>query len=67
MKKVRYHDILRNDVRKFVSISGCETLNGMISRAQEREIDFEHIRKKGPDQVHILEGPGRDPRFRISF
>ena len=59
--------MLQDDIRKFVSISWCDTLNDMISRAQEREIDFEHIRKKGPDQVHILEGPGRDPRFRISF
>ena len=33
MKQVRYHDMLRDDIRKFVSISECETLNDMISRA----------------------------------
>lgn len=33
MKKVRYHDMMQDDIRKFMSISGCETLNDMISRA----------------------------------
>ena len=53
--------------REFVSISGCETLNDMISRARELEIDLEHIGKKGSHQVHILEGPGRSPRLPISI
>ena len=49
MKKLRYHDMLWDDIRKFVSISGCKTLNDMISRAREREIDLEHLWKRGLD------------------
>ena len=45
-----------------MSISGCEILNDMISRARERETDLEHIRKRGPDHVHILEGPRERPK-----
>ena len=49
MNKVRYHDLLRDDIMEFVSISVCETLNDMISRAREREIDLEHFGKRGSD------------------
>ena len=33
MKKVGYHDMLMDDIREFVSILGCKTLNDMIARA----------------------------------
>ena len=33
MKKVWYHDMLRNDIREFMSVSGCKTLNDMIARS----------------------------------
>ena len=36
MKKMRYHDMLRDDIREFVSISGCKTLNDMISRVRDQ-------------------------------
>ena len=44
---VMYHDMLRDDVREFMSISGCKTLNDMISRTWEWEIDLENLRKRG--------------------
>ena len=46
MKKVRYHEMLRDDIREFLSLSWCETLNNMIDRARERDIDLEHLRKR---------------------
>ena len=55
MKKVRNHDMLRDDSREFVSISGCKTLNDMISRACKWKIYLEHIDKRGV-------GPGADIR-----
>ena len=48
MKKVRYLDMLRDDIRDFVSISGGKTLNDMISGAQEGEIDLEYLGKRRP-------------------
>lgn len=39
--KTRYQYMLRNDIREFVSFSGCKTLNDMIMRAREREIQLE--------------------------
>lgn len=35
MKKTRYQNMLRDDIRELVSFSGCKTLNDMIARAQE--------------------------------
>ncbi|XP_052621696.1 uncharacterized protein LOC128127284 [Lactuca sativa] len=61
IKKVRYPDMLWDDIRKFMSISGCETLNDMISRARERKIDLEHTEKRS-DQVHTMEGMGKRPK-----
>ena len=55
-KKVRYQDMLRDDIRKFMSLSGCDTLNDMISRTQECEIDLEHLGKRKPKQTQILVG-----------
>ena len=43
MKKARYHEMLRADIREFVSRSDCKTLEDMISRAREREIDLERL------------------------
>ena len=34
MKK-RYHDMLREDIREFVSVSGYKTLNDMVNKAHE--------------------------------
>ena len=46
MKKTWYHDMLRVDIQKYVSYSACPTLDDMIAKAQEGEIDIEHIRKR---------------------
>ena len=63
VKKVRYHDTLRNDIMEFVTVSGCESVNDMISTAREQKTDLEHIRKRRPNQVLILEGTGERPRI----
>ena len=35
MKKARYHDMLRSNIRRFVSRSNCKTLDDMVARARE--------------------------------
>ena len=62
MKKMGCHDMLQDDIREFVSILGCETLNDIISRTREKDIDLEHVRKRGSDQVQTLESPGKRPK-----
>ena len=49
MKKAGDHEMMRSDIREFVSRSTCKTLEDMIARAREREIDLEHIRKRKPE------------------
>ena len=61
MKKVRYHDMLRDDIREFVSFLGCKTLNYMITRSWKQNIDLEHIRKRKPEQVQIVGSPAKRP------
>ena len=58
MKKVLYHDMLRDDIREFVSRSSCKTLEDMIARAREREIDLEHLGKRKPEGVQVSTGSG---------
>ena len=61
MKKDKYHEILRGDIRQFVSRSSCSTLEDMIVRATERDIDLETERKRKSNQVQGLEGSGKRP------
>ena len=42
---MRYHDMLREDIRDFESFSGCKTPNDMIENVNEREIKLEHRMK----------------------
>ena len=51
MRKTRYHVIPRDDIREFVSFLGCKTLNDMIEKACEREIELEIRTKRNPEQV----------------
>ena len=53
-------------IREFVSISGCKTLNDMISRAREWEIDLGNHGKRKPYQVHIVEGLRKRPKTLIN-
>ena len=46
MRKTRYHDMLRADIREHVSYSTCPSLESMISRVWEREIDLQHLKKR---------------------
>ena len=62
MKKSRYHDMLRRDIRPFVSISICRTLEDMETRAREREIDLEMEKKRKSDQVQGSEGLVKRPK-----
>jgi len=40
IKKARYHEMLRSDIRQFMSQSSYKTLEDKIARAREREIDI---------------------------
>ena len=51
MKKIRYHDMLRNDIMEFMSFSACQTLEDIITRARERDIDLDHLGKRKPGQI----------------
>lgn len=50
-RKTRYYVMLRNDIRELVSFSGYKTLNDMIKKTREREIELEHRAKRKPEQV----------------
>lgn len=58
-KKMRYHDIFRDDIREFVRIMGCRTLEDMIDRAWERDIKLELWTKCNPTQVQRVEDPAK--------
>ena len=51
IKKTKYHDVLRDDIRDFVSISGCKNLNDMIERARDLDIELETWSNRKPEHV----------------
>ena len=51
MKKSRYHEMIRRNIRQFVSRSSCKTLDAMMARDRKREIDLEMDKKRKSDQV----------------
>lgn len=51
MKKMRYHEMFRDVIHEFVSLSGCKKLEDMISRALEVDIYLDHLKKKKSIQV----------------
>ena len=62
MRRTRYHDMLRADIREHVSFSACPTLDSMIARAREREIDLEHIRKRKLEDGQSSGASGKKPK-----
>ena len=38
MRKTRYYDMLRDNIRDFMSFLGCKTLKDMIEKAHKQEI-----------------------------
>ena len=55
--------MLRDDIREFVSFSAYRTLEDMITRAQEKEIDLEHLEKRKPKYVQPVGGPMKRPKI----
>ena len=53
MRRTHYHDMLRADIWEHDSFSACPTMDSMISRAREREIDLEHIRKRKAEEGQV--------------
>ena len=62
MKKARYHKMLRSDINQFVSRSSCKTLEDMIARPREREIDLEAEKKRKLAEFQISMGSGKRPK-----
>ena len=60
MKKARYHEALRSDIREFVIRSNCKTLEDKIAHAREREIHLEHISKRKPKEVQVAADSGKN-------
>ena len=46
MRRKRYHSMLRDDICEFMSFSGCKTLNEMVEKARELEIELEFRTKR---------------------
>lgn len=55
--------MLRSDIRQFVSVSSCRTLDEMVTRDREREIDLDTERKRKPDQAQASKGAGKKPNI----
>ena len=62
MRRTRYHDMLRADIREHVSFAACPTLESMIARAREREIDLEHLRKRKAKMEQVIGASGKKPK-----
>ena len=59
---MRYHSMLRDDIRKFVSFTRCKTRNEMVEKAREREMELEFRTKRKPEQAQTTEGQEKKPK-----
>ena len=62
MKKTKYHDMWRDDIREFVSLPWCKNLNDMIARVCEQEIDLERLGNRKSEQIQMAVGQVNKPR-----
>lgn len=62
MNKARYHDMFKDDIREFVSMSSCKTFDDMITQSCEQEIDLDTMRKRKSVRAHVSEGLGKKPK-----
>lgn len=62
MKKSWYHDMFKFEMREFMSMSRCKTLDDMIAWACKREIDLETVRNRKLVQAEVSEGSGKKPK-----
>ena len=62
MQKTRYHDMLRADIPEHVSYSACPTLEFMITRVREREIDLELLKKRKTETEQVTRVLGKKPK-----
>lgn len=62
MNKTRYHDMLREDIKEFVSFSSFWKLEDMIARTREREINLENLSKKKEEQVQKAKASAKKPK-----
>lgn len=60
--KSLYHDMLKDEIWEFVSMSTCKTLDDMIGWAREQDIDQETQTKRKSVQVQISQGSGNKPK-----
>ena len=51
--------MLRDDIREFVSFTGCKTLNEMVEMAREREMELHFRTKQKPEQAQTVVGQAK--------
>ena len=62
MKKMRYHDTLRSNIRQFMSISSCRTLDDLVASARERKTKLETEKNRKSDQFQSSDDSGKRPK-----
>ena len=58
--------MLRDDIREFVSFTGCKTLYEMVEKAHEREMELEFGTKWKHEQAQIAVGQAKKPKISDS-
>ncbi|XP_023737006.1 uncharacterized protein LOC111884940 [Lactuca sativa] len=63
MRRTLYHSTLREDIRDFVIFTRCNTLNEMLEKAWEREMELKSRMKQKPEQAQAV--VGQAPRMHL--
>ena len=54
--------MVRDDIREFVSFTGCKTLNEMVEKAREREMELDFHTKLKHEQAQTAVGQAKKPK-----
>ena len=54
--------MLMDDICEFMNITGCKTLNEMVEKAREREMELDFRIKRKPEQAQTTVGQAKKPK-----
>ena len=56
----------KDDIHEFVSFTRCKTLNEIMEKSREREMELEFRTKRKPEQAQAVVGQAKKPKITDS-
>ena len=54
--------MMRDDIQEFMSFTWCKTLNEMVEKAREQEMELDFLTKRKPELAQEAVGQAKKPK-----